>query len=337
MNNVPTVSVIVPVYNTPAELLRACLDSLLTQSLDAIEIIVVDDCSTDGSRGIVDAYAQNGRIKVLQQDKNRGLSATRNLGLSRAQGDYIGFVDSDDFVERSMFKQMSDVAISHKADAVACSVVTHRPNGYMTITPYPLPDGVALRGPTLNTALTAAHVAKAYWYSPRFLFRRALLEEHNIRFDPEIRMGEDTVFNAIALNLASTVYVLDEPLYHVRQRQNSLTSTKGQPNQHLYINLQYESLKKFYSTRDLWEERCPDLHRYILNFQLPQALGNIRNLGRTRSDVVQQLERLAEMPWVSEALASGEVTGGGTKRRLVTQLMRTRQFGALSWIYRPRG
>lgn len=99
MKNVPIVSVIVPVYNTPAELLRACLDSLLTQSLDAIEIIVVDDCSTDGSRGIVDAYAQNGRIKVFQQDKNRGLSATRNLGLSRAQGDYIGFVDSDDFVE----------------------------------------------------------------------------------------------------------------------------------------------------------------------------------------------------------------------------------------------
>lgn len=335
MSNVPTVSVIVPVFNTPPDLLTSCLESVLSQSLDAIEIIVVDDCSTDGSRRIVDGYAGRGRMTVLHQEKNMGPAAARNRGLDHARGDFVGFVDSDDFVELSMFKRMSEVAITNDADVVACSVITHRPDGATGVTQYPLPSGIALREPALHTALATAHATKAYWYSVRFLFRRAFLEEHCIRFEPEIRLGEDTVFNAIALNSASAVYVLDESLYHVRQRQNSLTSTKGQPSQHLYINRQYEALRNFYSASGLLEERRVDHHKYILDFQLPQALGNIHHLSRTRNDVVQQLVRLSEMPWVYEALSSHDVTGTGAKRRLVTLLMRKGWFGALSWIYRP--
>lgn len=102
----PKVSVIVPIYNTE-KFLRSCLDSILNQTLDDIEIILVEDCSTDNSYKIASEYAQkHTNIKLIRQAKNSGVAAARNMGLNSATGKYISFVDSDDYIQSNMLEKM---------------------------------------------------------------------------------------------------------------------------------------------------------------------------------------------------------------------------------------
>ncbi|MGB7499878.1 MAG: glycosyltransferase family 2 protein, partial [Moheibacter sp.] len=115
------VTVIVPVYNT-RDYLEKCLDSLVNQTLAEIEIIVVNDGSTDDSQQIIDRYTEKyNQIKSFIKE-NGGLSDARNFGIDRATGEYIGFVDSDDFVSAEMLENMYKKAIEHRAEIVLCDL-----------------------------------------------------------------------------------------------------------------------------------------------------------------------------------------------------------------------
>lgn len=115
-------SVIVPVYNT-SNYLKKCLNSLINQTLDDIEIIVVNDGSTDDSEEIIKKYESEYEDKIIFiNKKNGGQGSARNIGLKRATGEYIGFVDSDDFIDKNMYKDMYDVAIKNDSDIVICAL-----------------------------------------------------------------------------------------------------------------------------------------------------------------------------------------------------------------------
>ena len=117
------ISVIVPVFNNERYLKR-CLDSIIGQSLSNIEIILIDDGSTDKSGKICDMYAvTDKRVKVIHQ-KNAGVSAARNTGISIAVGEYIGFVDSDDWIEKQMYEKMFFEAKRSNSDVVMCDATT---------------------------------------------------------------------------------------------------------------------------------------------------------------------------------------------------------------------
>ena len=114
----PLISIIVPVYKTE-QYLRKCVDSILAQTYTNIEVILIDDGSPDGSPILCDEYAQNdSRVKVIHQ-KNAGVSAARNAGLDIAAGEYIGFVDSDDWIEPDMYEVLMDIASKSGADIAA--------------------------------------------------------------------------------------------------------------------------------------------------------------------------------------------------------------------------
>lgn len=116
------VSVIVPVYNVELYL-EKCLDSLVNQTIDNIEIIVVNDGSTDNSQNIINEYSEKYPQKIRGYiKKNGGLSDARNFGINKATGQYIGFVDSDDYVEKDMFEKMYNKAITKNFDVVVCDV-----------------------------------------------------------------------------------------------------------------------------------------------------------------------------------------------------------------------
>lgn len=130
MTNVPSrVSIIVPVYNVE-NYLTQCLDSLVKQSLSDIEIIVVNDGSKDNSEKIIKEFAHQypGKIKAFTKE-NGGLSDARNFGIDRAAGDYIGFVDSDDYVTETMFEEMFLLAERHQAKMVICNIQKVDENG----------------------------------------------------------------------------------------------------------------------------------------------------------------------------------------------------------------
>ena len=115
----PIISVIVPVYNSSLYL-RKCLDSLLSQTFKEIEIIAVDDGSTDGASLILDEYAEIFPDLIVIHQSNQGQGAARNTGVSVARGQYIGFVDSDDYVDGNMYKHLYSLISETSADVAVC-------------------------------------------------------------------------------------------------------------------------------------------------------------------------------------------------------------------------
>lgn len=116
----PYISIIVPVYNAD-KWLKKCIESILNQTLQEIEVILVDDCSTDSSGKICDTYEKkDDRVIVIHGEKNSGGSTARAIGISVASGEYIGFVDNDDWVDQGMYSNMLDVAWENNADVVIC-------------------------------------------------------------------------------------------------------------------------------------------------------------------------------------------------------------------------
>ena len=124
----PTVSVIVPVYNVEKYLAR-CVDSITSQTYENLDIILVDDGSTDNSGRICDEYAKKDtRIRVIHQ-KNKGASAARNCGITAASGNYIGFIDSDDWIDKDMYELLVNTAIEHHADIARCDTYLNYDDG----------------------------------------------------------------------------------------------------------------------------------------------------------------------------------------------------------------
>lgn len=181
------ISVIIPVYNAEATL-RRCLDSVLAQSYKDIEIILVDDGSTDGSGKICDEYGQkDDRVRVLHQ-ANSGVSAARNAGLDVAKGEWVAFCDSDDSVNASWIEKM--VEASSSAGLVIGGYRKYLPDGtveYVTLGRtriYTEPDDF------FEDCLNA-HILKFIWNK---LFSKKIIDEHKIRFDETFKVFEDEYF-----------------------------------------------------------------------------------------------------------------------------------------------
>ena len=206
------VSIIVPVYNCENYLER-CFGSIRNQILTDWECIVIDDGSTDGSGAISDRYAEeDGRFKVIHQ-KNRGVSAARNLGLNMAEGEYVGFVDSDDWIERDMFSILYSEAVDTKSDVAVC--------------------GVCDKCKGKHKKVLSSKEALMTMFDPRSgmegftvtrLIRRGLLK--SAFFDESVRCYEDLLFFYYLFSSARRVYWHDVPLYHYDEtRPGSATSS----------------------------------------------------------------------------------------------------------------
>jgi len=117
----PKLSIIVPVYNSE-KYLKKCLNSLLRQTMAGIEIIIIDDCSSDRSQKIIKDFTEKDRrIKFFIHSKNKGISKTRNEGLEIAKGEFVGFVDSDDWIDKNMYKEMYNKAKNENAEVIICN------------------------------------------------------------------------------------------------------------------------------------------------------------------------------------------------------------------------
>ena len=115
------ISVIVAVYNTE-KYVEKCLSSLLNQTYQNLEIIVVEDGSTDNSKEVLKKYSHNDKIKLIYNKKNSGLSYSRNVGLENAIGDYIGYIDSDDYVDLDFYEKLMDSIVQYNSEVAICDV-----------------------------------------------------------------------------------------------------------------------------------------------------------------------------------------------------------------------
>lgn len=208
----PKVSIVVPVYNTE-QYLRQCLDSLRAQTLEDIEIVCVDDGSTDSSAQILDEYMKKDtRIKVVTQE-NAGQSAARNKGRLLARGEYIGFLDSDDYVKPDMFEKMYKSATKYQTDVTMCSVTTLNAktmefsdvDTYLTMSIFPEEFNGRAFSPD-ETYNFLFRICVPPWNK---IFKREFLEKNNITFIEGVNFEDNVYFLDTYLRAKSVSIVRD--------------------------------------------------------------------------------------------------------------------------------
>lgn len=221
MKNNPLVSVLVPVYNVE-EYLDICLISLINQSLKNIEIICVNDGSTDGSLEILNKYAKiDSRIKIVNK-KNGGLPSARNAGLDIARGLYVAFVDSDDYVTHNMCERMYSVAKSKGADIVVCgaNVFPNEAKAQQWLKDVLSPKNAVFKKNSVDVLLYQQGARPFIW---RNLISKKLIDKYNFRLDENIIVGEDQAFQFKVFPFAEKIAFISDKLYNYRWcRSNSI-------------------------------------------------------------------------------------------------------------------
>lgn len=200
------ISVIVPVFKA-GKTLRRCVDSLLTQTRIIDEIILVDDGSTDDSAYICDYYCLlHSTIKVIHQE-NHGVSFARNIGIKAASGNYIGFVDSDDWVEMSMYEMLCDSMEFSNSDLAACAIINETQNG--TFPEVDTGKVTLLCGEKIYSAVLSTDTVRGYLWNK--VFKRELIYQ---LLDETISQCEDLLFVVNYLKNTSCAVFIQLPLYH---------------------------------------------------------------------------------------------------------------------------
>ena len=197
----PKYSIIVPVYNA-SKFLSECIESILTQEYGEFELILIDDCSTDDSLQICRDFAKcDDRIKVFHQENNSGVSAARNLGLDKAQGKYVLFVDSDDFVDRSYLKTI-EVVLSDESQLVAFGNYDYviKTNGEKET-----------KNSSMNIELIGGDCKKETWhdfiidsfFAPPWnkVFSLEIIRRNNLRFDTQCVCFEDYILTSTIVSI----------------------------------------------------------------------------------------------------------------------------------------
>ena len=261
------ISVILPVYNVE-KYLRQCLDTIIGQTLREIEILCVDDGSTDNSARILEEYAQKDqRIKIYTQ-KNAGAGAARNLGLRHASGKYLSFLDSDDFFEPDMLEEAYRQAERYEAE-----MVVFRSNQYLTEKDEYKETPWTLRKQELPPYAPFGHrqmtdnIFKVFvgWAWDK-LFLKAFIDEKKITFQ-EQRTSNDLFFVFSAVATARKIAIVDRVLAHQRRdAKDSLSKTREKSWNCFYVAL--TALRERMKQEGLYNEVEKDFINYALHFSL---------------------------------------------------------------------
>lgn len=220
----PKVSVLVPVYNVE-KYLEQCLESIINQSLSDIEIICVNDGSTDSSPEILNKYAKKDRrIKVVDKP-NGGLPSARNAGLDIATGEYVSFIDSDDYIQRDMMKTLYKNAKKTKAEIVICgaNIFPETPRADEWVYSVLSPQRAIYEEGNEELLFKNPAVRPFVW---RTFVKKALIDRENFRLNEEIHIGEDNAFQFRLYPKAKGISVIPDKLYNYRWfREDSMMNT----------------------------------------------------------------------------------------------------------------
>lgn len=261
------VSIIIPVYNNE-KYIEMCIKSLLNQSLKEIEFIFVNDGSDDGCENIIKKYRDlDNRIKLINQ-KNNGVSAARNKGLYNAEGEYIGFVDCDDTINKFMYEDLYNNAIKHDLDIVMCSALIMNRKGIYRKESTNIRKNIIIHN-IVDNEEEFIEVAGSVW---KGLYKSTLLKDNNLSFNKALKMSEDKIFNIEALYYCKNFMYLDEFYYNysynlegaVRSYRNDMLETiikaKG---------IQDKLLNKYHYTKKL-----KDLYNKQFMYTIIQCINN---------------------------------------------------------------
>ena len=274
------VSIIVPVYNTE-KYLSKCLDSLVKQTLDDIEIILVNDGSTDHSQEILYEYKEKNPEKIRIISKiNEGQGAARNVGIKAAIGEYIGFVDSDDYVALDMFEKLYKAAKEAEADLVTCNYYYVMNGKEKKIDLYKPQKQIDL---FFNS-----------WVVPwNKLYKRSLLIENQI-FYPKIRAYEDTAFYIDSIPFINKIVNIEEALIYQVYRCSSTMNIKQNERVLLIFNI-IDYIINFYKIKGIYEKYYIYLEYFCAKILLSSSIlriCQIRNKNIRKEYLMRTIDEL---------------------------------------------
>ena len=258
----PKVSIIVPVYNVERYIVRS-MDSLVNQTLKDIEIIVVNDGSTDNSKKLIEIYQKKypNKIKLVDK-KNGGLSDARNYGIPHATGEYIAFLDSDDYVELDTYEKMYNKAKEDDSDLVECDFIWEYPDRKKVDT-----------GKIYNNKKEMLTYARVVAWNK--LIKRSLIEEHKMEFPKGLRY-EDVEFFYKMVPYYNKVSFVKAPLIHYIQRSSSISNTQNERTKEIFTIM--DNVIKYYKENNLYEEYKTELEYTYARLLLCSSLFRITKI-----------------------------------------------------------
>lgn len=284
----PTVSIIVPVYNAERTI-RRCIDSILAQQYTDFELLLVDDGSGDNSGAICDTYAaQDARVRVFHQE-NAGVSAARNLALDQAQGVYLQFLDSDDWITPDATSSLVRAAATQHCDLVISDF--YRVVGDRVSHKGDIDDDILLSREEYATHMMENPADFYYGVLWNKFYRRSIVEQHHLRMDPAISWCEDFMFNLEYIYHAETFYALQIPIYYYVKTKGSLANQNISISKTVKMKLTvFEYYHRFFKTvldEEEYEKSRLKVYRFLLDAAgdgvvPPTVLPGSRKLGSER-------------------------------------------------------
>lgn len=284
----PKVSIIIPVYGVE-KFIAKCTESLLAQTLDDFEVFFVDDHGPDKSMEVAQKCVENSPRKsmfhFIETPHNMGAGMARNYALPMTQGEYVAFVDSDDWVEPTMFEELYNRAKTQDADLCYGQAIKDYDDGK--------PSEI-LKNPDMNEGVIShegrafflTHYVSLFW---TFIYKRSLIMDNDIRY-PEERCADDSYFVSCSLFTAKTIAKVDKPFYHYLIRANSVVTTKN-PTKYVKRITVFNKLMEFAKQKGVYDEFKSEIDfLYIKKGYLVSSFNYIMNVDDAQND---ELKRIA--------------------------------------------
>ena len=272
----PKVSVIVPFYNVE-NYIEKCLETLVNQTLKDIEIILVNDGSKDRSIDIVNKFLKQYPEKIVYLEKeNGGLSDARNFGIPHAKGEYIAFLDSDDYVEKDMYENMYELAKKEDSDMVECDFYWEYPDKLKK------DEGIIYHG-------KKEMIEKVRVVAWNKLIKKEILEKSDVKFPKGLRY-EDVEFTYKLVPYIEKVSFLKKPCVHYVQREGSISNKQNERNKEIFDVL--DNVISYYKEKEIYDTYKDELEYVYVRYAFCSSLLRIVKI---KDEDIQQ--KLLDLTW----------------------------------------
>ena len=249
------ISIIIPIYNVE-KYLKRCVDSVLCQKEVSLEVILVDDGSTDSSGKICDDYASKNSNVKCRHITNSGPSTAKNVGYDLALGNYVAFIDSDDEIKQDMFSVMLKSGYQHNADIVCCNYIQVDEEGNISHTEHTGQEYILTQDEALKAILIKDKIYSQCWTK---IYKRDTMQKNGVRNTEGLKTEEDFIYNIQAFACSKTVCVVDKPLYIYTHRSKSLSKDYFRNHISQYID---NRILRLELVDNIIRERFPHLQEY---------------------------------------------------------------------------